>query len=60
MRDQVQQMQLLGVAAATLNSQNDAAENAKTRQALRAGELRLLFVSPERLLMDGWRLRMGP
>jgi ATP-dependent DNA helicase RecQ len=42
------------VAAATLNSQNDAAENAKTRQALRAGELRLLFVSPERLLMDGW------
>ncbi len=54
MRDQVQQMQLLGVAAATLNSQNDAAENAQTRRALRDGELRLLFVSPERLLMDGW------
>ncbi|MGA8171061.1 MAG: DNA helicase RecQ [Methylocystis sp.] len=54
MRDQVQQMQLLGVAAATLNSQNDAAENARTRQALRDGGLRLLFVSPERLMMDGW------
>ena len=53
MRDQVQQMQLLGGAAATLNSQNDASENAKTRRALQAGELRLLFVSPERLLMDG-------
>ena len=53
MRDQVQQMRLLGVAAATLNSQNDAAENAQARRALRAGELRLLFVSPERLLMDG-------
>ncbi len=52
MRDQVQQMRLLGVAAATLNSQNDAAENAQTRRALRDGELRLLFVSPERLLMD--------
>jgi ATP-dependent DNA helicase RecQ len=54
MRDQVQQMQALGVAAATLNSQNDAPENALTRRALRDGELRLLFVSPERLLMDGW------
>ena len=53
MRDQVQQMRLLGVAATTLNSQNDAAENAHARRALRAGELRLLFVSPERLLMDG-------
>jgi ATP-dependent DNA helicase RecQ len=53
MRDQVQQMRLLGVAATTLNSQNDAAENAQARRALRAGELRLLFVSPERLLTDG-------
>ncbi len=53
MRDQVQQMQALGVAAATLNSQNDAGENALTRRALRGGELRLLFVSPERLMMDG-------
>ena len=53
MRDQVQQMRLLGVAATTLNSQNDAAENAHARRALRAGELSLLFVSPERLLMDG-------
>jgi len=53
MRDQVQQMRLLGVAATSLNSQNDAAENLLARRALRAGELRLLFVSPERLLMDG-------
>ncbi len=53
MRDQVQQMQALGVAAATLNSQNAAPENAQARRALRAGELRLLYVSPERLLMDG-------
>lgn len=53
MRDQVRQMRALGVAAATLNSTNDAQENDAARRALRQGELRLLFVSPERLLTDG-------
>jgi len=53
MRDQVRQMRAFGVAAATLNSMNDGDENRETRRALRAGDLRLLFVSPERLLTDG-------
>jgi ATP-dependent DNA helicase RecQ len=53
MRDQVRQMKALGVAAATLNSMNAPEENEEARRAMRAGELRLLFVSPERLLMDG-------
>ena len=53
MRDQVQQMQALGVSAATLNSQNAPAENAQARRALREGALKLLYVSPERLLMEG-------
>ena len=53
MRDQVQQMRALGVSAATLNSMNDSADNEAARQSLRAGELRLLFLSPERLAMDG-------
>jgi len=53
MRDQVRQMRALGVAAATLNSTNDAQENIDARRALRQGDLRLLFVSPERLLTDG-------
>jgi ATP-dependent DNA helicase RecQ len=53
MRDQVQQLRALGVAAASLNSQNLGPENGQTIRALRAGELRLLYVSPERLLMDG-------
>ena len=53
MRDQVSQMRSLGISAATLNSLNDAAETEQTWAQLRAGELRLLFVSPERLAMDG-------
>ncbi len=53
MLDQVRQMKALGVAAATLNSMNSPEENEEARRAIRDGELRLLFVSPERLLMDG-------
>jgi len=53
MRDQVRQMRALGVNAATLNSMNSAEDNDEARRAMREGDLRLLFVSPERLLMDG-------
>jgi hypothetical protein len=53
MRDQVRQMRAFGVPAATLNSMNDANENEAARDGLRSGELRLLFVSPERLVMPG-------
>ncbi|MFT4095597.1 MAG: DNA helicase RecQ [Rhodoblastus sp.] len=53
MRDQVTQLRALGVSAATLNSMNSGEENAATRRAMRDGELRLLFISPERLMMDG-------
>ncbi len=53
MRDQVQQMQAVGVSAAALNSQNTATENARIFEALRAGALNLLYVAPERLLMEG-------
>ncbi|MGD9542326.1 DNA helicase RecQ [Methylocystis sp.] len=53
MRDQVRQMRALGIAAATLNSMNDAQENDEARRAMREGALRLLYVSPERLMMDG-------
>ena len=53
MRDQVQQMQHVGVAAATLNSTNGDDANRETLRRLRAGEISLLFVSPERLAGDG-------
>ena len=53
MHDQVQQMRGFGVAAATLNSTIAETQARETWRKIRSGELRLLFVSPERLLMDG-------
>jgi len=53
MRDQVGQMRALGLPAATLNSQSSESESAETWRQIREGTLKLLFVSPERLAMDG-------
>ena len=49
MQDQVGQLTANGVAAASLNSAADAAENRRIVQAIRSGELRLLYLAPERL-----------
>ncbi|MBX9931828.1 MAG: DNA helicase RecQ [Methylobacterium sp.] len=53
MHDQVQQMRGFGVSAATLNSTVADAEAREAWRMIRAGDLRLLFVSPERLMMEG-------
>ncbi len=53
MRDQVQQMAHVGVAAATLNSSNGEDANREALARVRSGDLALLFVSPERLASDG-------
>ncbi len=53
MQDQVGQMRGFGVAAATLNSSVSEAEAREAWRSIRQGELRLLFVSPERLLGEG-------
>ena len=50
MRDQVAQLRALGVNAASLNSQNDATEDRRLRDQVRSGELRVLYVAPERVL----------
>src|SRR4051812_10077971 len=58
MRDQVQQMRGFGVAAATLNSATGDDETREAWRLLREKELRLLFVSPERLQAEGLAARL--
>jgi ATP-dependent DNA helicase RecQ len=50
MRNQVAQLRAHGVAAASLNSANDSAENRRITDELARGALRLVYVSPERLV----------
>jgi ATP-dependent DNA helicase RecQ len=49
MRNQVAQLKSYGVAAASLNSFNDFDENRTILEEIARGELRLAYVSPERL-----------
>jgi ATP-dependent DNA helicase RecQ len=49
MRDQVRALTAAGVAAGSLNSGNEPAENSRVTALLRRRELRLLYVAPERL-----------
>src|SRR5512142_657079 len=49
MRDQVEQLQARGVKATLINSTLGDMERADRMRRLRAGEFRLLYVSPERL-----------
>ncbi|MBV8393781.1 MAG: DNA helicase RecQ [Alphaproteobacteria bacterium] len=50
MRDQVRALAAAGVAAGSLNSSNEPAENSRVLGLLRRRELRLLYVAPERLV----------
>ncbi|MGH6960202.1 MAG: DNA helicase RecQ, partial [Dongiaceae bacterium] len=54
MQDQVEAMRQLGVRAAALNSNLAYAEALRVERQLRAGELDLVYVAPERLLTDGF------
>ena len=51
MQQQVDHLRARGVAAASLDSTQSAPESARIEQALLRGEIKLLYVSPERLLM---------
>ncbi|WP_420493353.1 DNA helicase RecQ [Rhizobium etli] len=59
MRDQVEAMKQLGIRAAALNSSLSREEFIDVRRALSAGQLDLLYVTPERILMDGFREMIG-
>jgi ATP-dependent DNA helicase RecQ len=52
MQDQVDALKQLGIRAAAINSSKAGSDNAKTTRAIRNGELDLIYVAPERLLMD--------
>lgn len=52
MRDQVEGLLSNGIPAAALNSMNDEAENMRVRSACLRGELKLLYISPERLMLE--------
>ena len=54
MRDQVEALRQSGVRAAALNSTLSLDEARDIRDALAAGELDLLYVTPERLVSDGF------
>lgn len=55
MRDQVASLEARGLRVAALHSQLGAAEQRETLAALHAGELALLYVSPERAANPGFR-----
>jgi ATP-dependent DNA helicase RecQ len=49
MRNQVAQLKSYGIAAASLNSANDFNQNRKIVEQVERGELRLVYIAPERL-----------
>ncbi len=55
MKDQVDQLQAAGVAATFLNSTLDADDARSRLRGLHRGEFRLLYVAPERLMLDDWK-----
>ncbi|HUL06806.1 MAG TPA: DNA helicase RecQ, partial [Candidatus Acidoferrum sp.] len=54
MRDQVEALRQLGVRAAALNSSIAFSEAMKTERQMRAGEIDLVYIAPERLLTDSF------
>jgi len=52
MKDQVEALQNNGIIARALNSNNDETANANIRFECRQGRVKLLYISPERLLAE--------
>jgi ATP-dependent DNA helicase RecQ len=59
MQDQVEALRQAGVRAAAINSAQNADETTDTWRALRAGQLDLLYVSPERMLAGAFLSRLA-
>lgn len=54
MQNQVEALQQLGIEAAFLNSSLSAEQNAQTTQRILAGNIKLLYVAPERLTVNNF------
>jgi ATP-dependent DNA helicase RecQ len=52
MKDQVEALCANGISAGALNSSNDETENAALRRACMEGKLKLIYISPEKLLAE--------
>ncbi|MDE6179764.1 MAG: RecQ family ATP-dependent DNA helicase, partial [Phocaeicola sp.] len=52
MKDQVESLQANGIAARALNSSNNETENISLRRECIQGKVKLLYISPERLLAE--------
>jgi ATP-dependent DNA helicase RecQ len=52
MRDQVAALKLAGVAADTINSSKDRAENVDVWRRVAQGEIKILYMAPERLMTE--------
>jgi len=55
MRDQVQHLSALGIPAASLDSLMSSQERQRMTKRIRSGEIRIVFVSPERLEQQAFR-----
>ena len=53
MRDQVEALKQLGIRAAALNSSVETNDANRIMAQMRDGEIDLIYIAPERLLMDG-------
>ena len=58
MRDQVQALTQLGVKAACLNSSVPYPDQVEIERQMRAGELSIIYVAPERLVTDGFMTQL--
>jgi len=55
MKDQVDQLQALGVEATFLNSSLSGSDARGRMAGLHQGQYRLLYVAPERIMLDQWK-----
>jgi len=55
MKDQLDRLKQLGIAAERMDSTLDAQQSANVMRALRAGQLRMLYVAPERFNNERFR-----